>query len=70
MLFRFIATFSLLAVIGSTAAVAQSFPVTVEHAFGETIIEAAPERIVTWGWGNHDALLALGIVPVAMPFST
>jgi len=70
MLFRFIAIFSLLAVIGSTAAVAQSFPVTIEHAFGETIIEAAPERIVTWGWGNHDALLALGIVPVAMPFST
>jgi len=70
MLFRFIAIFSLLAVIGSTAAVAQSFPVTIEHAFGETIIEAAPERIVTWGRGNHDALLALGIVPVAMPFST
>ncbi|KQW80633.1 iron ABC transporter substrate-binding protein [Devosia sp. Root413D1] len=51
-------------------ALAQSFPVTVKHAFGETVIEKAPERIVTWGWGNHDALLALGVVPVAMPFST
>jgi len=51
-------------------ALAQSFPVTIKHAFGETVIEQAPERIVTWGWGNHDALLALGVVPVAMPFST
>ncbi len=47
-------------------ALAQSFPVTIKHAFGETVIEKAPERIVTWGWGNHDALLALGVVPVAM----
>jgi iron complex transport system substrate-binding protein len=51
-------------------ALAQSFPVTIRHAFGETVIEQAPQRIVTWGWGNHDALLALGVVPVAMPFST
>lgn len=51
-------------------AAAQSFPVTIEHALGETVIEKAPARIVTWGWGNHDALLALGVVPVAMPFST
>ncbi len=51
-------------------ALAQSFPVTIKHALGETVIEKAPERIVTWGWGNHDALLALGVVPVAMPFST
>ncbi|WP_439600292.1 iron-siderophore ABC transporter substrate-binding protein [Devosia sp.] len=51
-------------------ALAQSFPVTIRHALGETVIEQAPQRIVTWGWGNHDALLALGVVPVAMPFST
>jgi iron complex transport system substrate-binding protein len=47
-----------------------AFPVTIKHAFGETVIEKAPVRIVTWGWGNHDALLALGVVPVAIPFST
>lgn len=51
-------------------AAAQPFPTTIKHVFGETVIEAAPARIVTWGWGNHDALLALGVVPVAMPFST
>lgn len=47
---------------------AGSFPVTVTHAFGETVIEAAPERVVTWGWGSADAAIALGVVPVAIPF--
>lgn len=59
---------ALLAIV--SPAVAQAFPVTIEHAHGETVIPAAPQRVVTWGWGNHDALLALGVVPVAMPFST
>lgn len=44
-----------------------TFPVTIEHAFGETVIEQAPERIATWGWGAADAVLALGEVPVAIP---
>ncbi len=43
------------------------FPVTIENVFGETTIEAKPERVVTVDWGNQDAALALGIVPVAMP---
>ncbi len=58
------------AILAAAPVAAQSFPVTIAHAFGETTIEKQPERIVTWGWGNHDALLALGVVPVAMPFST
>ncbi|MCW2794069.1 MAG: Iron transporter substrate-binding protein [Nocardioides sp.] len=41
--------------------------VTIEHAFGETEIDEAPERVVTWGWGSGDAAIALGVVPVAMP---
>lgn len=45
-----------------------AFPVTIEHAFGETVIDAAPERVATWGWGTTDAALALGVTPVAMPF--
>ncbi|KFF60066.1 iron ABC transporter substrate-binding protein [Cryobacterium sp. MLB-32] len=45
-----------------------SFPVTMGHAFGETTIEAEPERVVTWGWGSADDAIALGVVPVAMPF--
>ncbi len=44
-----------------------AFPVTITHAFGETIIVAPPKRIVTLGWGGEDALVALGTVPVGMP---
>ena len=51
---------------GSSAASGGDFPVTIEHAFGETEITAAPERVATWGWGSTEAVLALGIVPVAM----
>lgn len=47
-----------------------AFPVTFTHAHGQTVIPAAPQRIVTWGWGNEDALIALGVVPVGMPFQT
>jgi iron complex transport system substrate-binding protein len=43
-----------------------AFPVTFEHIYGETTLEAVPERIATWGWGATDAVLALGIVPVAI----
>ncbi|WP_425965099.1 iron-siderophore ABC transporter substrate-binding protein [Rhizobium nepotum] len=43
-----------------------SFPRTVSHVFGETIVEKEPVRVVTLGWSGEDALLALGIQPVAM----
>lgn len=46
----------------------EAFPVTIEHAFGETEIAGEPERVVTWGWGSADAAIALGVVPVAIPF--
>jgi len=65
---RLLALFALLLL--AVPAWAQDFPVTIKHAFGETVIDKVPQRVVTWGWGNHDALLALGVVPVAMPFST
>lgn len=50
-----------------TAAHAQQFPVTIAHAYGETTIDAKPERIVTWGWASQDAVIALGEVPVGIP---
>lgn len=43
-----------------------AFPVSLAHAFGETEIEAAPERVVTLGWGSTDAAIAVGVVPVGM----
>lgn len=42
------------------------YPLAIEHAFGETVIESKPERIVTIAWGNQDVALALGEVPVGM----
>ncbi|MDO5730556.1 iron-siderophore ABC transporter substrate-binding protein [Corynebacterium sphenisci] len=42
------------------------FPVTIEHAFGETTVEEMPTRVVTLGETDEDAVLALGVVPVAI----
>jgi iron complex transport system substrate-binding protein len=55
---------------GESAAADQAFPVTVEHAFGETTIEAKPERIAAVAWANHEVPLALGVVPVGMSKAT
>lgn len=43
----------------------EEFPVTIEHKYGETTIEEMPERVVAVGLTEQDALLALGIAPVA-----
>jgi iron complex transport system substrate-binding protein len=39
-------------------------PVTIEHAHGSTTISAPPQRVVTVGWSDQDAVLALGVQPV------
>nr|WP_218680624.1 iron-siderophore ABC transporter substrate-binding protein [Rhodococcus qingshengii] len=43
-----------------------AFPVTIDHAFGSTKIDSEPQRIVTVGYNDEQALLALGIKPVGM----
>ena len=43
-----------------------AFPLTVEHTFGETTIDERPERVVTVGLTDHDAVLALGVAPVGV----
>lgn len=43
------------------------FPRTVSHAYGETEIPEAPQRVATVSWVNADVSLALGVVPVGMP---
>ena len=50
----------------SSPASDENFPITIQHAFGETTIESKPERIVTLSWANQDAILALGVVPVVI----
>ncbi len=47
-------------------ATAAAFPVTVSHTFGETTIEAEPQRVVSIGFTDHDTLLALGVEPVGI----
>src|SRR5918994_2634408 len=48
----------------TTTVDADAFPVTIEHALGETTIESEPTRVATLGWTDHDHALALGVVPV------
>ena len=43
-----------------------TFPVTVEHAFGSTEITEAPRRVVSVGYTDDQAILALGVKPVGM----
>ncbi|HLP23528.1 MAG TPA: iron-siderophore ABC transporter substrate-binding protein [Microbacteriaceae bacterium] len=43
-----------------------SFPVTIDHAFGQTVISEVPQRVASVAWGNQDVALALGIIPVGM----
>jgi iron complex transport system substrate-binding protein len=45
---------------------AAAFPVTIEHKYGTTELDEAPERIVTVGYNEQDALWALGVAPVGV----
>lgn len=54
-----------------------AFPVTIEHKYGETTIDAEPQRVVSVGFAEHDIVLALGVTPVGVrdwygeqPFAT
>jgi iron complex transport system substrate-binding protein len=42
------------------------YPIVIQHAFGETIIEKRPERVATISWANQDVPLALGVIPVGI----
>lgn len=83
----FAALASLLGACGddsSTAAEAASpasddaaFPVSVEHAFGTTVVKSEPQRVVTVGVTEQDTVLALGVIPIGVtdwygdqPFAT
>ncbi|MGH9247805.1 MAG: iron-siderophore ABC transporter substrate-binding protein [Acidimicrobiales bacterium] len=50
---------------GSQDPASGEFPVTVDHKFGSTTIDAEPERIVALGYTELDYVLALGYQPVA-----
>ena len=48
------------------AAGARGFPVTIEHAYGSTVVPGEPNRVVSAGYTEQDAVLALGVTPVAV----
>lgn len=50
----------------TTPATNAAFPVTIDHAFGQTTIPSQPQRVATIAWANHEVPLALGVVPVGM----
>ncbi len=54
----------IIAINGVWAGEGTSYPMTIEHAFGTTVIARKPERVATVAWANHEVPLALGIVPV------
>lgn len=49
-----------------TPAAEVEYPITIKHAFGETVIESKPERVATIAWSNQDTPLALGVIPVGI----
>jgi iron complex transport system substrate-binding protein len=51
---------------GGTDEAAAGFPVTIEHKYGSSTIDAEPTRVVTVGFSDQDALLALGVIPVGI----
>jgi iron complex transport system substrate-binding protein len=50
----------------TTASAAEAFPITIEHKYGTTEILQAPTRVVSVGFNDQDAILALGVVPVGI----
>jgi iron complex transport system substrate-binding protein len=54
----------------SSAASSAGFPVTIDTMYGPVTIDSTPQRVATWGWGATDAVLALGVMPVAIPSDT
>lgn len=48
-----------------TSEATDAFPVTLEHKFGETTVDAEPQRVVVVGLTEQDILLELGVTPIA-----
>lgn len=52
--------------LAQSTAPAGGFPLTIEHKYGSTTVEAVPERVVTVGLTEQDSFLALGLAPVGV----
>ena len=47
-----------------------AYPTTIKHHFGEAVFDKEPERVLTIGISSEDTVIALGVVPVAVPDET
>lgn len=54
----------------ASASDSSAFPVTMKSALGDAVIETAPEKVVTIGWGSADTAIALGTTPVGVEAAT
>lgn len=45
-----------------------AFPVTIEHKYGSTQITEEPNRVLSLGFQEHDAIFALGVTPIAVRY--
>jgi iron complex transport system substrate-binding protein len=50
------------------APAAAAFPVTIKHKFGSTEIAQKPQRVISLGYSDQDAILALGTQPIAVRY--
>ncbi|WP_162901524.1 ABC transporter substrate-binding protein [Breoghania sp. L-A4] len=53
---------------GAVPAIAETGPLRFTHTFGETVLPGPARRVVSLGYTTHDALLALGVPPVAVRY--
>ncbi|CAN5499257.1 hypothetical protein BH23CHL2_BH23CHL2_27350 [soil metagenome] len=60
--------FEIFADIRPTDSADATFPVTIEHKYGETTIPGEPQRIIALGYNEQDAILALGVKPIAVRY--
>src|SRR5687768_7659762 len=53
----------------TAAAPASSYPVTIEHKFGTTSVPSAPQRVVSLGYTEQDAIVLFGVQPIAVRYA-
>lgn len=52
--------------LAASAAIAQDYPLTIEHKFGATVINEKPQRVASLDFNGADNLLELGVQPVTI----